>query len=138
MSELTTLLIGFAIALVIVFLVIMLCFSSKKTYEKRSVNEEVKNYQKKTIKFLTKEQIEEIHKKGFITPEEKLNELEGIGLCAPGDAIGSASWRCKLFGNCHDCLCDYVASKDKWEIFDFKLVNSIDIKDKDFYVQKLE
>lgn len=37
------------------------------------------------IKKLTKEQIDEIHSRGKITPEEMVKEWESLDLCAPGD-----------------------------------------------------
>ena len=137
MSDLELFLLGTGLTLLISFFTFFLCFYHKEKCETVNKNKEI-NYEKKTIKLLTDEQIEEIHKKGLMTPEEKLEEIEGFYLCAPGDAIGGAAWRCKFFRNCHECLCDYVASKNEWEPFDFKLVNSIETEGKDFFVGKLE
>ena len=66
------------------------------------------SYPEPQFKELTPEQIEDIHSRGNITPAEKVEEWEAFGLCAPGDAIGSAAWRCRIFKNCHDCLVDYA------------------------------
>ena len=46
-----------------------------------------------------------------------VKEWEGMDLCAPGDAIGSAAWRCKKFHNCHDCLVDYANEHDEYTSF---------------------
>lgn len=88
---------------------------NKKTDEK--INEKTIETLDEIPKFknLTQEQIDDIHSRGKITPEEKVKEWEGLGLCAPGDAIGSASWRCKKFhSNCHDCLVDYANEHDEY------------------------
>lgn len=83
------------------------------------------DYIKPRLNNLTKEQIDEIHARGKITAEEKVKEWENMDLCAPGDAIGSASWRCKKFHhNCHDCLVDYASEKDEYESFESILKSS--------------
>lgn len=67
---------------------------------------------------LTQKEIDAIHASGRITPKEKVQEWEDMDLCAPGDAIGSAAWRCEKFHhNCHNCLVDYASSKDSWLSF---------------------
>lgn len=82
--------------------------------------EDVQNkesYVKPTFKPLTQEQIDDIHNRGKITPEEMVKEWNDMGLCAPGDAIGSASWRCEKFKNCQDCLTDYANQHDEYTSF---------------------
>lgn len=81
-------------------------------------------YEIPKLKELSEEEIEDIHKRGKITPEEKLKEWERLDLCAPGDAIGSAAWRCHKFRNCHDCLVDYANTKDEHTSFfdDLKII----------------
>ena len=87
---------------------------NKKNGEKLNMKMEG-NYVKPKFKPLTKEQINDIHARGKITPKEKVKEWEGLDLCAPGDAIGSASWRCHKFDhNCHDCLVDYANEHDEY------------------------
>lgn len=77
------------------------------------------NYVKPVFKELTAEQIADIHSRGKITPAEMVEEWEGFDLCAPGDAIGSAGWRCRKFKCCHDCLVDYANERDEYtSIFD--------------------
>lgn len=79
---------------------------------------EESDYIKPVLKQLTKEQIDDIHKRGKITPAEVVKEWEAMDLCAPGDAIGSAAWRCKKFNhNCHDCLVDYANERDEHTSF---------------------
>ena len=74
---------------------------------------------KPKFKELTREQIKDIHARGKITPQEKVKEWEGMDLCAPGDAIGSAAWRCRKFKNCHDCLVDYANQNEEYtSLFD--------------------
>ena len=74
------------------------------------------------IKKLTQEEIDAIHKKGKITQLEKVKEWESHGLCAPGDAIGSAADRCAYFKNCHECLLEFASHQLEHDPFDFKLV----------------
>lgn len=70
---------------------------------------------KPQFKALTAEQIEDIHSRGKITPAEMAKEWESVDLCAPGDAIGSAAWRCRKFKHCcHDCLVDYANEHDEY------------------------
>lgn len=102
----------------------------KNTQHKKQINRYKENKLiesgciKPQFKELTQEQIDEIHSRGKITPAEKVNEWEGLDLCAPGDAIGSAAWRCKKFNNCHDCLVDYANDNDEYESFfkDLKII----------------
>lgn len=75
------------------------------------------NYETPCFKPLTQEQIDDIHARGKITPAEQVKEWEGMDLCAPGDAIGSAAWRCRKFKNCHDCLVDYANQHDEYTSF---------------------
>lgn len=76
---------------------------------------------------LSKEEIDDIHRRGKITSAEKVKEYEDMGLCAPGDAIGSAAWRCDKFGNCHDCLVDYVSGNIEYDSFE-SILKSFDMK----------
>lgn len=102
-----------------------LCVSAKKREniqkdikETSECTEEMSVYIKPNFKPLTQEQIDDIYSRGKITPEEKVKEWEGMDLCAPGDAIGSAAWRCKKFHrNCHDCLVDYANNSDEYTSF---------------------
>lgn len=93
-------------------------------YIDNNKREEESNYEEPRLKELTEEQITDIHARGKITPAEKLKEWEGAGLCAPGDAIGSAAWRCHKFKNCHDCLVDYANTQDEYTSFydDIKII----------------
>lgn len=81
----------------------------------------IKKY--KIGKELTQSQIDEIHSRGKITPSEKVKEWESFGLCAPGDAIGSAANRCHSFSNCHECLVEYATSNEEYDKIDFKPIN---------------
>ena len=67
-----------------------------------------KNARRQKDSAAARKRIDEIHARGKITPEEKVMEWEAMELCAPGDAIGSASWRCEKYGNCHECLTAYA------------------------------
>ncbi len=84
---------------------------------KQNILKEQNNYEIPKLKKLTEKQIEDIHARGKITPAEKLKEWEGAGLCAPGDAIEGAAWRCHKFRNCHDCLVDYANTQDEYTSF---------------------
>lgn len=74
------------------------------------------------IKKLTQEEIDDIHKRGKLTQLEKVKEWESHGLCAPGDAIGSAADRCAYFKNCHECLLEFASHQLEHEPIEFKLV----------------
>lgn len=95
--------------------------TTKSTMDKESSGIKV------SIMKLTKDEIKDIHERGYITPEEKVKEWEGMDLCAPGDAIGSASWRCKKFASCRDCLNDYANQRKEHTSF-FKILKEVDIK----------
>lgn len=82
----------------------------------------------KINKELTQKEIDDIHSRGKITPSEKVEEWERLELCAPGDAIGSASNRCCAFDNCHDCLKEYVSSRSEYDKIEFKSNNTIILK----------
>lgn len=73
-------------------------------------------------KELTQSQVDEIHKRGKITPLEKVREWEGLGLCTPGDAIGSAANRCHSFSSCHNCLTDYAYKQKEYDKLELKQV----------------
>ena len=97
---------------------------------KRKEKEQEERLQKEAyvapqFKPLTQEQIDEIHEKGKLTQAEKVKEWESYGLCAPGDNIGSAAWRCRKFKNCHDCLVDYANGCEEHSsiLDDLKIVN---------------
>lgn len=94
------------------------------TIQKTEKKLEESGYIRPQFKELTQDQIDDIHARGKITPEEKVKEWEGMDLCAPGDAIGSAAWRCRKFKNCHDCLVDYVNQHEEYTSFfdDLKIV----------------
>lgn len=106
----------YIVILAIFILVPTLTFIALKEIDKQN-NEKESNYEEPKLKELTKEQIADIHARGKITPAEKLKEWEGANLCAPGDAIGSAAWRCHKFKNCHDCLVDYTNTQDEYKSF---------------------
>lgn len=120
--------IGYVISVCLLIIILDL-ISEHKSNKKSKTEKQIKNDSYATtthqFKVLTQEQIDDIHSRGKITPEEKVKEWEGMDLCAPGDAIGSAAWRCKKFKNCHDCLVDYANQHDEYtSFFDImKIVN---------------
>lgn len=72
------------------------------------------------------DRIKEIHDRGNLTSEEIVKEWESIGLCAPGDNIGSAKERCEKFGyDCHMCLTDYASLKDEYSPITYKVSESL-------------
>ena len=83
----------------------------------------IKQRTKEFYEFFDQEKIDEIHAKGKITPMEKVAEYESLDLCAPGDAIGSASNRCRFFDNCHECLLEFASHDQEHSKMEFKLVN---------------
>ena len=111
-------------------LLVNLVYEHKKAIEAPIKHEEKLKeigYEHPKFKELTQEQIDDIHSRGMITPEEKVKEWEDLGVCPPGTAIGSAAPRCKKFDNCHDCLVDYANNREEYKsIFDeIKIVNKI-------------
>ena len=112
--------IGYVISACLLIIILDL-ISEHKSNKKSKTEKQIKNDSYATatpqFKVLTQEQIDAIHSRGKITPEEKVKEWEGLGLCAPGDAIGSAAWRCRKFKNCHDCLVDYANQHKEYTSF---------------------
>lgn len=49
-------------------------------------------------------------------------------MCAPGDAVGSASNRCRAFANRHDCMLEFASSYQEFDKIELQLVNT---KEKD-------
>ena len=98
--------------------------SSKARLNNCQESKMLNGYRTPKQRILTDKQIEMIHSKGKLTPAEKVKEWESHDLCAPGDAIGSAKYRCRKFNhNCHDCLVDYANQNDEYEPINFKIVN---------------
>ena len=77
---------------------------------------------KQIIEQLTKEKIDDIHRRGKLTIFEKVEEWENIGLCAPGDGMGGAANRCYTFKNCHECLVDYASNSIEHEKIKYKAI----------------
>lgn len=69
-----------------------------------TISEYLKDIRKNKV--LTKEEIDEIHKRGNVTIGEIVREWEANDLCMPADASGM---RCREFKSCHDCLIDYAS-----------------------------
>lgn len=118
------------ICLVDFFYVIISTKSKQNKNEKNTENSSCdSNYAKPVFKELTAEQIADIHSRGKITPAEMVEEWEEFELCAPGDGIGSAGWRCRKFKCCHDCLVDYANERDEYtSIFDMMKKNKYKYK----------
>ena len=78
---------------------------------------------------LSNEEIEEIHKRGHLTPEDKANEWMRMDLCAPGDAIGSGANRCYYFDfDCYECLLDLASIQKEHESFNYTLKKTLNRK----------
>ena len=88
----------------------MILESLRRELNRKNYKEE--DYVKPELKPLTQQQIDDIHKRGKITPEEQVKEYETMGLCAPGNS--GFNERCHNFANCHDCLVDYVKDQDEY------------------------
>ena len=120
----------FIIGYVVIACLFVYILDKKNTKKQEIITQETEKieesgYVKPQFKELTQEQIKDIHARGKITPQEKVKEWEGMDLCAPGDAIGSAAWRCRKFKNCHDCLVDYANQNEEYtSLFDI-LINSL-------------
>lgn len=112
----------FIIGYVVIACLFVYILDKKNTKKQEIITQETEKieesgYVKPQFKELTQEQIDDIHARGKITPQEQVKEWEGMDLCAPGDAIESAAWRCKKFKNCHDCLVDYANEHDEYTSF---------------------
>lgn len=84
----------------------------------------VKKATEESYLFITDELVDYIHSKGKLTPLEAVEQYESFDLCAPGDAIGSAGYRCEFFGhNCHECLLEYASHNMEYDPINFKLTN---------------
>ena len=112
------------IVIIAIFIIVtVLTFAVLKEIDKQNDEKEESDYEVYKTKTLTQAQIADIHERGKITPEEKVKELEGLGMCI-GDHIESMAWRCDKFRNCHDCLVDYANTKDEYTSFfdDIKII----------------
>ena len=69
---------------------------------------------------LTKEKVDQIHSRGNITFMEKVDELESMDHCAPGDS----GYRCNTFKSCHDCLLELASHQLEHPKFDLKLLSN--------------
>lgn len=75
---------------------------------------------------ITQEQIDEIHRKGKITPLEAVQLWESFDLCIEGNKTISCENRCDYFNyNCHECLMETASHKLEHDKIDLKLTNSI-------------
>lgn len=81
---------------------------------KKLCDHTIKQY--KMRKNLTQKEIDEIHARGKITPAEKVQEWESMGVCAPTNVE-----RCHTFSNCHDCLSEYANSQEEYDKFELEL-----------------
>ncbi len=90
---------------------------NKEQLPKKKNIEEIKEVTpKQVLPVLTQEEIDSIHKRGYITAEEKVHEWELMNVCAPGDNLSRGKTRCKKFNNnCHDCLMDYAKDKKEYK-----------------------
>ena len=123
----------------VVLAIILLKEKKQKTEEDICIEKIEKNnieddYVKPCFKELTQEQIDDIHAIGKITPAEKVKEWEDMDLCAPGDAIGSAAWRCRKFKNCHDCLVDYAKLDEYTSFYDTLKLCNLHSNKNDYYM----
>lgn len=115
LSDLLLLLIGIAIGILSFF--ILICFIIlliEKSYDEQENDGYEQNFLDQTIDK---------------TPTEKVAEWEQFNLCAPGDAISSASWRCKKFENCHDYAesqSQISSKKDNYPILLFLFTTTFD------------
>ena len=63
------------------------------------------------FKELTSEQIDEIHKKGNLTPAEFVAQCESIGHCFLV-LLDIDLLRCGHFQSCHDCIVDWAKNNE--------------------------
>lgn len=73
---------------------------------------------------ITPEKIEEIHKKGKLTPLEVVQMWESFDLCVEGSKTIFSKSRCKYFkNNCHECLMETASHKLEYEPLELILTN---------------
>lgn len=76
-------------------------------------------------KKLTIEEINDIHRRGYVTSSEILYEWETLGLCAPCNSKGPKNNKCNEYDNCHDCLVDFSNQQDEW-ISTYRLMEALE------------
>lgn len=120
-----------AVFLGAILILILSCIYDKKKEkelekERKAEREALRKKIIVPIRELTQEEIDEIHANGKLTPNEIVDEWESFGLCAPGDAVGSAALRCHTFKDCHECLVHYAYESLEHTSFKdvVKIVNS--------------
>ena len=69
---------------------------------------------KSGLRQLTQKEIDNIHRRGYVTAVEILEEWETFGLCAPCNANGPKGNRCDKYKSCHTCLIDFASQQDEW------------------------
>lgn len=69
----------------------------------------------KEPKYLPEEQTKAIHKKGNLTPSDKVNECEKMDYCLPNNPLRCDKFLSKSKYGCYDCLVDYCNVQDEWE-----------------------
>lgn len=75
---------------------------------------------------ITREQIDEIHSKGKLTPLEAVQMWESFDLCIEGSKSIFSKCRCQYFEqNCHECLLESASHKLEHEPIELVLTNSI-------------
>lgn len=111
------------IFVIAVLAIIATVICSRQINHKNEVDEESLSV-KPQFKHLSEEQIQDIHSRGKLTPEEAVKEWESFDLCTPGDSMSRAKNRCKKFEhNCHDCLVDYANGKDEYDPIDLSIIH---------------
>lgn len=121
MSNILCIIVLIFIILCILMIAYLDCLFNKKCID--TDNDEI-NISETVLKIqeeLHKQTVDEAHSKSELTPEEKVKYWEDLGLCAPGDAVGSAAWRCKKFKDCHECLLDYAYQNNEYDLMYKKL-----------------
>lgn len=69
-----------------------------------------------------KEQADDIHSRGKLTPQEKAVEWESYDICAPG--LSATDARCNFFGNdCQKCLLEYASHEPEYDTIKNECVN---------------
>ena len=79
----------------------------------------------KEPRWIPVDQVKMIHKKGNLTPSDKVNECEKMDYCLPNNPLRCNKFLSKSRYGCHDCLVDYCSVQDEWEPISYEDYNDI-------------
>ena len=61
------------------------------------------------------DQVKIMHKKGLLTPTDKVRECQKMNYCLPNNSLRCGKYLSKSKYGCYDCLVDYCSVQDEWK-----------------------